>query len=70
MIKICSNCAEFHECPGCHHGWCAAMEDFVNGNVDAEDCEDYIGCGATPPTKTNYQSEIERDNPRDPVVER
>ena len=59
-MKICLNCFQFRICPCNSHGWCDIDEDFT----DIKDCcDDYDG-------PSDEEDTTERDNPRDPIIER
>lgn len=67
-MKTCGDCENFSPCCEiCKRGWCYVGEEFT-GKYD-EACECYDGPNDEP-GKPHYQSEYERDNPRDPIIER
>lgn len=61
-MKICGECSCYNECPCGRHGYCGRMEDFISHSEGA--CCAYDG-----PDNTEEDT-TERDNPRDPIVER
>jgi hypothetical protein len=62
MKNICGECSCYNECPCGRHGYCGRMEDFISYSEEA--CCAYDG-----PDNTEEDT-IQRDNPRDPVIER
>mgnify|MGYP001190375562 CR=1 FL=1 len=70
-MKTCKNCYNFKDCPCGNHGWCVIHDDFFEVDADADDCECYAGeYTAEEKDIPHYQTETERDNPRDPIIER
>ena len=66
-MKTCGNCNNITVCDCEQHGYCDMQKCFYALDADADDCESYDGPEDTP--EPHYQSEYERDNPRDPIVE-
>ena len=69
-MKICGDCENYKECPGCGDtGWCIVIREFMDSQDSAVNCDDYDGPDDEP-LKPHYQTENQRDNPRDPIIER
>lgn len=63
-MKICGDCENYKECPGCgDNGWCIVIREFMDSQENAVDCDDYDGPDDEPDT-------TERDNPRDNIIEK
>ena len=68
-MKICGKCVLINACDCGKHGYCDVQQGFYELDADASDCDYYDG-PSDEPEKPHYKSEVERDNPRDPVIER
>jgi hypothetical protein len=67
-MKTCGNCHYLNLCQCGKEGWCKEYDGFLNITDSADDCGSYDGPEDTP--EPHYQTEVERDNPRDPIIER
>lgn len=68
-MKTCGKCLIIKKCECEKHGYCDIQQAFYDLFADADECEYYDGPDDEP-TKSHYQTETQRDNPRDPVIER
>lgn len=69
-MKTCGNCENWYECEcGCKDGFCVIDKEFYYKYAEIGDCRCYDGPDDEP-ERPHYQTDYERDNPRDPVVER
>lgn len=67
-MKTCQSCYHFHMCLCGDHGWCEKQEEHYELNAPADDCDYYTG--EYEPPEHHYQSDYERDNPRDNIIEK
>lgn len=69
-MKTCRKCPTIKECDCGKHGYCDVQQGFYELDADADECEYYDGPDDEPVFRPHYQTETQRDNPRDPVIER
>ena len=62
-MKTCGKCVLINACDCGKHGYCDVQQGFYKLDADASDCDYYDGPSDEPDT-------TERDNPRDPIIER